>query len=191
MIRDVSTVILSTACLFTELDISGFSNRLRYHVSFQVCQHLDSLKARLSQDLVFVVWSFVESWSLSGHPRPSLFGHPCTVGVLAGTHQCATLSRVTLWQSANPCMCWLESWRLAYAHVCSTGSAVQALCRHHSQTFVSFAPTFLRVLGALSNSSSCSTRSSSRSRSRRNFLACCRRCRNPSCSRKCKAFFSL
>ena len=28
--------------------------------------------------------------------------HWCTVGVLAGTHQCATESRVTLWQSANP-----------------------------------------------------------------------------------------
>ena len=28
--------------------------------------------------------------------------HPCTVGVLAGTHRCATVSRVTLWQSANP-----------------------------------------------------------------------------------------
>ena len=36
-----------------------------------------------------------------GHPRPSLFG--CTVGVLAGTHRCATESGVTLWQSANPC----------------------------------------------------------------------------------------
>ena len=39
--------------------------------------------------------------------------------------------------------------------------------RRHSQAFVSFAPTSLRVLGALSNSSSCSTRSSSRSRSHR------------------------
>ena len=39
----------------------------------------------------------------SGHPRPSLFGHGCTVGVLARTHRCATESRVTLWQSANPC----------------------------------------------------------------------------------------
>ena len=65
-------------------------------ISFQVCQHLDSLKARLSRDLVFVVWSVVVSWSLSGHPRPSLLGHRCTVGVLAGTHRCATESRVTV-----------------------------------------------------------------------------------------------
>ena len=28
--------------------------------------------------------------------------HWCTVGVLVGTHQCATESRMTLWQSANP-----------------------------------------------------------------------------------------
>ena len=33
-----------------------------------MCQHLDSLNARLSQDLVLVVWSVVVSWSLSGHP---------------------------------------------------------------------------------------------------------------------------
>ena len=45
--------------------------------------------------------SVVVSWRVtSGHPRPSLFGHRCTVGVLAGR---ATESRVTLWQSANPC----------------------------------------------------------------------------------------
>ena len=46
----------------------------------------------------------VVSWRLrSGRPRPSLFGHQCTVGILAGTHRCATESKVTLWQSANPC----------------------------------------------------------------------------------------
>ena len=28
--------------------------------------------------------------------------HRCTVCVLAGTHQCATESRMTLWQNANP-----------------------------------------------------------------------------------------
>ena len=75
MIQNVSTLILSTARLFTEFDtsprISGFSNRLCYHVSFQVCQHLDSLKARLSQDLVFVVWS------CGGACRPT-HGLPCS-----------------------------------------------------------------------------------------------------------------
>ena len=34
--------------------------------------------------------------------------HWRTVGVLARTHQCATESRMTLWQSANPFLCWLE-----------------------------------------------------------------------------------
>ena len=46
--------------------------------------------------LVCVLWSFVCS-RLHGGSRathgPSLFGHRCTVGVLAGTHRCATESR--------------------------------------------------------------------------------------------------
>ena len=52
----------------------------------------------------------------------------------------------------------MSMWR-EYLDPSSTGSAVQALSRRHSQAFVSFAPTSLRVLGAPSNSSSCSTRS--------------------------------
>ena len=74
-------------------------------VSFQVCQNLVSLQARLSQDLVFVVSSVVcrVVELVSGHRRPSLFRQRYTVGVFAGTHQCATESRVTLWQSDNPC----------------------------------------------------------------------------------------
>ena len=62
--------------------------------------------ARLTQRLVVVWRSFFGGRLVElvvGHPRPSLFGHRCTVGVLAGTHRCATESRVTLWQSANPC----------------------------------------------------------------------------------------
>ena len=77
-------------------------------VRFQVCVNSCFLEAHLSQDLVFVVLSVVVSWSLCRAP-PTAFpcGHWCTVGVLAGTHQCATESRVTLWQSANPSVCWL------------------------------------------------------------------------------------
>ena len=38
-----------------------------------------------------------------GHPRPSsVEAQLCTVGVLVGTHQCATVSRMTLWQRAKP-----------------------------------------------------------------------------------------
>ena len=62
--------------------------------------------ARLSWGLSLVWRSFVGSFfveAVVGQSRPSLFGHRCSVGVLAGTHQCATESRVTLWQSANPC----------------------------------------------------------------------------------------
>ena len=44
--------------------------------------------------------------------------------------------------------------------------------RLHSQSFVSFAPKFLRVVGAFSNSSSCST-------SHPTFVACCLQCSNP------------
>ena len=49
------------------------------------------------------MWSVVLSWSLSGHPRPSLFGHRCTVGVLAGTHRCATESEA----KRQPLLCVL------------------------------------------------------------------------------------
>ena len=43
-------------------------------------------------DLSVVVLSFVGRRvveAVVGHPRPSLFGHRCTVGVLAGTLRCA------------------------------------------------------------------------------------------------------
>ena len=44
---------------------------------------------------------------VSGPPTAFPFGHWCTVGVLAGTHRCATESRTTLGQCANPlCACW-------------------------------------------------------------------------------------
>ena len=118
----------------------------------------------------------------SGHPRPSL----------SGTHRCATEPRVTLWQSANPSWCGWSPWHhvlLALAfrvegcdsnwlqlmcnweslHPCLTGSAVQALSRHHCQSFLSFPPNCLRVVGILSSSSSCS-------RSHRTCLACCLQC---------------
>ena len=88
----------------------------QHRVSWHVCQHLLPLKARLSQDHVFVVCSVVVSWSLSGH-----HGLPCSgSGVpwmsFAGTHQCATESRVTPWQSANPC-CVLSWPRVCLALV--------------------------------------------------------------------------
>ena len=84
-------------------DRSRGAMRTLLHVSLQVSVCTCFLKARLSQDLVcrVVCGRLVEV--TSGHPRPSLFGHRCTVGVVAGTHLCATESRVTLWQSANPC----------------------------------------------------------------------------------------
>ena len=80
-------------------------------------------RKHVSQDLVFVVLSFVGRRvveAVAVHPRPSLSG--------TGPRSCAT-----------------------ELHPCLTGSAVQALSRHHSQACVSFAPTFLRVVGALSN----------------------------------------
>ena len=91
-------------------------------------------------------------------------------------------------QEGELCVCWC-CWSRGV--VCALRSyswcAVQALSRHQSQSFVPFPPHFLRVSGALFNSSSCSARSSSRSRSLIRFLACCSQCRNPSCSRKCKS----
>ena len=62
------------------------------------------LRARLSQTCrCRVVGRRLVEAVVVGHPRPSLFGHQCTVGVLAGIYRCATESRVTLWQSTNPC----------------------------------------------------------------------------------------
>ena len=52
-----------------------------------VCQHLVA-ESTFVLRLVFVVWSVVLSWSLSGHPRPSLFGHRCTVVSLLGPPEC-------------------------------------------------------------------------------------------------------
>ena len=97
-------------------------------------------------------------------------------------------------QEGELCVCWC-CWSRGV--VCALRScswcAVQALSRHQSPSFVPFPPHFLRVSGALFNSSSFSARSSSRSRSLIRFLACCSQCRNPSCSRKCKSvsFFDI
>ena len=66
----------------------------------------------------------------------------------SGTHQCATVSRMTLWQSANPfCVGWSVLVSVSscpsscftlignreYLHPCSTGSPV--LSRHRSLSF--------------------------------------------------------
>ena len=75
-----------------------------YHVSFQVCQHKVAERTFVLRPcLSGCRLSWVVSWSLcrATHSLPPL-RHWCTVGVLAGTHQCATESRLTLWQSANP-----------------------------------------------------------------------------------------
>ena len=44
-----------------------------------------------------------------GPPTAFPFGHRCTVGVLPGTHRCASESRMTLRQRANPLSSWIES----------------------------------------------------------------------------------
>ena len=45
---------------------------------------------------------------LSGHPRPS-FRAPVHRGCPAWTHRCATVSRMSLWQRANPLSSWVDS----------------------------------------------------------------------------------
>ena len=60
------------------------------------------------QPLLFVTkaWHCNLGLAVSVVSREACHGPPtahwCTVGVLTGTHQCATESRMTLWQSANP-----------------------------------------------------------------------------------------
>ena len=98
------------------------------------------------------------SWSLSGHPRPSLSKHRCTVGVLAGTHRCATESRVTLWQSANPCFvcCWsrnvvcVPSARVRTPRSCATentyiSARLEALFKLSIVTIVSHSYPFKKL----------------------------------------------
>ena len=64
-------------------------------------------------------------------------GHRCTVVVLAGTHRCATESRVTLWQSAIPswCGCWccwsrhvVWSLRSRFTQMCNCEYLHVSLC---------------------------------------------------------------
>ena len=102
---------ISSAALPTDRNhvVSGFANRLRYHV---VSNCVSALVAGSTfvLTLVCVLWSFV-----GGRLRGSCVGPhtgfpvwaPVYRGVLAGTHRCATVSRMTLWQSANPFLVWL------------------------------------------------------------------------------------
>ena len=132
----------------------------------------------------------------SGHTRPSVEA-PVYHGRPAWTHRCAPESRMTPRQRANPSWCgWsrdvLRSVRSRFTRVeggendCSCLTLTPLLdlkrCPRSQSSSFSVIRTisiiFLQVLGALFNSSSCS-------RSHRTFLlACCRQCRNPSCSRE-------
>ena len=52
-----------------------------------------------------------------GHPRPSLAGIGCTVGVLAGTYRCALMPKVASRLSANPfCGCWSVVLSMSLVH---------------------------------------------------------------------------
>ena len=112
-------------------------------------------------------------WSSSWRLRRATHGLPFRARVYRGcpawTHRCAPECRMTLSQRANPLSCWVESFcsmmvvfvfvfvvevvRNAFGcnwehlHSFSTGSAVQALSRHHSQSFAPYPPNvfLLRV----------------------------------------------
>ena len=147
-------------------------------------------KTRLAQCLP-LSWcrlSVVVLWSLCRATHGLPFRAPVYRGCpLLGHIGVPQESRMTLGAKRQQFFVWLlvvlESWHHVFlcarvrgrvsrscatenTYTCSTGSAVQPLSRHHSQSFVSFPPNFLRVVGVLSNSSSCS-------RSHRTFLACC------------------
>ena len=105
------------------------------------------------------------------HDLPA-YGPPCTVGVLARTHWGATESRMTLWQSVNPLLWWLESWCsviVVFVGVVVvqlrilTSARLEALLelsvvfsvisvrsiRNTSSWHGRIAPKFLRIVGAL------------------------------------------
>ena len=121
---------------------------LRYHVRFQVSDCTWLSKARLTRGLS---WSCcrsslvgLESLLRATHGLPP-WRHWCTVGVLAGTHQCATE-----WQSANPFLCLSSCPHVVVFHahlqlrilaLLLGCGAIQALSRHHSLSFqIEFTP---------------------------------------------------
>ena len=168
-------------------------------VRFQVCVSTCFLKAHLSQRpcLCHVVGGRLVEL-VSGHPRPSsaealvYCGCPCQDPPVCHRVQSDSVAKrqpfcvlVGVVTSCVLCACV----RGRVSRSCATentytparlDSQFKALSRLHSQSFVSFAPKFLRVAGALSNSSSCS-------RSHPTFVACCLQCTNPPCSRECKS----
>ena len=163
---------------------------LRYHARFQVSVSTWLLCRTFDSKLVVVWRSFVGGRLVElvvGHPRPSLFGHRCTVESLPGP------TGVPLWQSANPCCAFVgvvgvvtscvpcvrvrgRTSRSCATENTYTPAPLEALFKLSVVAILNpsyhLRQIFLRVVGALSNSSSCSTRSSSRSRSRRNVLDC-------------------
>ena len=165
----------------------------------RLTQGLSLSGGRLSE---VVSWNWL--WATHGL---SCSGTGVTWAVLAGTHRCATESRVTLRQSANPCCVFVgvvgvvtscvpcvrvsgRTSRSCATENTYTPAPLEALFKLSVVAILNpsyhLRQIFLRVVGALSNSSSCSTRSSSRSRSRRNVLACLQYL-NPSCSRECQS----
>ena len=69
-----------------------------------MCHHLVAESTPVSRLVCRVVVGRLAEF-VSGHPRPSLLGNRFTVGVLAGTHRCATDSRVTPWQAQTLVVC--------------------------------------------------------------------------------------
>ena len=149
----------STVCLFKFLNTWSLQARLSWRLS---------VSCRLLSLVVFVEVT-------SGHPRSSSVEAPVYRGCPAWTHRCSPESRMTLRQRANPswcgcCCAWsrdvlrsvrsritcvelcVNNWMYLmctweYLHTCSTGSAVQALSRHHSLSFVPFPPRFFFAAG--------------------------------------------
>ena len=149
-----------------------------------------------------VSWSLL--WATHGLPNraPVCRGCPCR------DPPCATESRVTLWQSANPscCGCWCcwsrdVVWSLRSRSTLSVQLRILAplldwkrCSSSQSSSFSVISTNFQRVVGVFFNeilsqqilidtffiSLSCS-------RSHRTFLACCVQCRNLSCSLECKS----
>ncbi len=82
-----------------------------------VCLHLFP-ETHLTQNLSLSCGRLSSRGSYFGPPTACLHG---STGFFAGTHQCATQSRMTLWQSANPSLCCLESWHRVF---CALGFVV-------------------------------------------------------------------
>ena len=112
--------------------ICGFENPLRYHVSVQVSVSTCFLKTCWSQDLVFVVLSFVGRRvveAVAGHPRPSLLDTGAPWVSCLDPPVCHNPGWLCGKEPTHR-VCWLESWHRVFCALVFECSALMCNWEH-------------------------------------------------------------